>query len=116
MEDSSWKFVGEIYNIDNILSSYPVTQYQYGSVYNNKTIEEITISTWNRGLRVFFPRFIPHGDNATSFHMGTAIFTRDTDDNESKGTFYHRYVKSDFVPCCGSNGSINTLPIYVRKF
>ena len=49
-------------------------------------------------------------------HLGNAMFTRDTDDIESKGKFYHRYVDGNFKLCgCGSNGNIgNAVNLYVK--
>ena len=110
-----WVKVGKLEDLENIILNYPFTNYIYGMIYNNRSIEEVVISTWNRGTRVFFPRMIPHGDNAGNFHSGTAIFTKDTDDNESKGRFCHRYVNSNFAPCCGSNANANNLDVYVKK-
>ena len=113
--EKSWKKVGKLEDLETIIVNYPLSEYVYGMCYNNRSIEEVVVSTWNRGTRVFFPRMIPHGDNAGNFHSGTAIFTKDTDDNESKGKFYHRYVNSNFAPCCGSNGNLNNLDFYVRR-
>ncbi len=42
------------------------------------------ITKWNRGIRIKVENLIPHGDNAASFHTGTCVFTKGTDDNESK--------------------------------
>ena len=77
-------------------------------------IEEIRITNWNRGTRIFTAEMIPHGDNATQFHIGRAMWTKDTDDEESKIGFYHRYVNSNFQPCCPSNGQAD-LAIFVRR-
>jgi len=33
------------------------------------------------------------------------MFTKDTDDDESKEVFFHRYVDTNFKICCGSNGN-----------
>ena len=112
--NKEWKIVGKLKEIKELVKTYSTLKYSFGMAYNSLTIEEIVISTWNRGLRVYFPNLFPHGDDGKNFHAGTVVYTNDTDDNESKGIFYHRYVNSNFQPCCGSNGNGGENNIYVR--
>lgn len=93
---------------------YPPTEYIYGVKYNSNEVQEVKITRWNRGTRIYTLHKNPHGDNAGKFHAGRAMWTKDTDDAESKGQFYHRYVNSNFEPCCGSNG-VSDLDVYLRK-
>jgi hypothetical protein len=82
-------------------------------MYNDFCPATLLIKNWNRGIHIFFKHNYVHGDNAASFHVGNAMFTRGTTDLESKDKFYHRYVDSAFHPCCGSNG-YPELAIYVK--
>ncbi len=75
------------------------------------------ITKWNRGIRIKIVDLIPHGDNASSFHTGTCVFTKGTDDKESKqGYFYHRYVNSNDAVCCGYNGNANEVAVFVMRY
>jgi hypothetical protein len=109
-----WILAGKLKNLEEILTKYPTTEFCYGMKYNSVLIDEIMISRWNLGFRVFFPKFYPHGDHAASFHSGTVVFTKNTSDDESKGIFYQRYVNTDFKPCFGSNGSADAYEVYVK--
>jgi hypothetical protein len=109
-----WIVAGKLKSLEEIIKKYPSSDYHYGMKYNQILIDKIMITKWNKGIRVFFPKFYPHGDNATSFHSGTILLTKDTSDVESTGTFYHRYVNTEFKPCCGSNGSADAWDVYVK--
>eukprot|EP01080_Neovahlkampfia_damariscottae_P002349 gene2349-2817_t len=96
--------IGTLAEFDEIVKKYPLDKYEFFGTYNYSSPSPLQFSRWNRGIRVFFRDFYPHADDAKNFHIGNAIFTRDTDDSESKSGFYHRYVDSNFKPCCcGSN-------------
>jgi hypothetical protein len=113
---SALKYVGAVEQLDKILSDYPGIEYEYYGLYNHFVPSKLLITTWNRGTRVFFESCVPHGDNATQFHIGNAMWTKDTDDKESKGVYYHRYVDNNFKPCsCGSNGSNTQMKIFVKQ-
>ncbi len=75
-----WQKVGTFTDINEIIKKYPATKWQYGSMRYGYLIDKINITTWNSGTRIFFPSMVPHGDNANSFHMGTSMYTRGTDD------------------------------------
>jgi len=110
-----WVNVGTILDYDKISQNYPfLTEYEWGGIYNNKNPMPLMIMGWNRGIRVLFRDFYPHGDNPISLHIGNSMWTRDTDDSESKGVWKHRYINSSYAVCCGSNG-VGGLSIYVRK-
>jgi hypothetical protein len=79
------------------MKHYPSEKWEYGAIRpDGGFIDKILVTTWNRGTRIFFPQMIPHGDNVYSFHMGTNMYTRGTDDPQSKDkkTFTHSYVNS----------------------
>ena len=81
----SWSKVGTFTDIENIINKYLSDKWEYGSMRpNGKFIDKILVTTWNRGTRIFFPQMIPHHDNVHSFHMGTCMYTRGTDDPQSK--------------------------------
>lgn len=111
---AGWKIVGQLKDLQQVLNEYPLTHYVFGLAYNSPAPLEVEITNWNRGRRVFIKNLIPHGDNASTFHSGRAMFTNETDDTESKGCYYHRYVTPDFKPCCGTNGKCDTLPLYAK--
>ena len=46
---------------------------------------KIIINRWNRGIRVSFPEFYPQGNDGSTLKFGTDVFTKDTDDIQSKG-------------------------------
>ena len=53
----------------------------------------IIVNTWNRGYRISTRDLYPRGDNAKSLTPVRTIFTKGTDDSESKGgEWYHQYV------------------------
>jgi hypothetical protein len=53
----------------------------------------IIVNTWNRGYRITTKDLYPYGDNAKSMAPVRTMWTKGTDDNESKGTdWYHQYV------------------------
>jgi len=100
---------------DKLSQSYPyLTQYEWGGIYNNKNPMPLLIMGWNKGIRVLFRDFYPHGDNPLNLHIGNSMWTRDTEDSESKGVWKHRYINSSYAICCGSNG-VGGLEIHVRK-
>jgi hypothetical protein len=112
---SNLKHVGTVEQLDKILKDYPGTEYEYYGLYNHLVPAKLLVTIWNRGTRVFFESCVPHGDNATQFHIGNAMWTKDTDDTESKGAYYHRYVDQNFKTCpCGSNGSNTQMKIFVK--
>lgn len=116
-ETKIWLNVGKLSEIVDIIKKYPVTDFSFGIAHNTINIEEIMILYWNQGIRVFIPRLYPHGDNPKDFHAGTLIFTKDTLDPESKNTFYHRYINSDFKPCeAVANLDANTVIIWAKPF
>ncbi len=115
--DKSWKVIGTLGEFDTLINNYPLTTYEWAIGYNTQPLPVI-VQNWNRGIRIFSKYPYSHGDNASSLHQGRAIFTRDTDDTESKGCFYHRYVDSNMNYCgvnCGQNGNSNSQPVYARK-
>eukprot|EP01121_Diplochlamys_sp_Union-15-3_P022532 TRINITY_DN9624_c0_g1_i1.p1 TRINITY_DN9624_c0_g1~~TRINITY_DN9624_c0_g1_i1.p1 ORF type:complete len:133 (-),score=10.48 TRINITY_DN9624_c0_g1_i1:43-414(-) len=113
--------VGFIQDLDDILIKYPITHYKYYGAFNNINPQPIIIQRWNRGHRVFFKHCYAHGDDAKRLHLGNAMWTRGTDDEETKkanladpNAFVHWYTTEHFKVCCGSNG-LNGLVLYVRS-
>lgn len=113
---NNWICAGILKDIEDILLKYPPLEYEHGMFHNNRTIERVSICSWNVGVRVIFPTFIPHGDNSTNFHKGTAMYIRGLHDQNDKNHFQHKYVDSNFKDCCGSNGNSDSREVYVRKF
>lgn len=113
-----WIQVGTMKNIDDIRKAYPSTHYELGSAHYHtwNTIERIRVDGWNRGKRIWMPEMRPHLDNPHTFHLGTSMWTRGTDDEDSKTNqdFFHRYVNSELKSCCGVN-EVYDAPIYARK-
>jgi hypothetical protein len=107
--------LGDFANFKRLLSSYPLTKYEWGMIYNTYGPEPVIVSNWNLGARLIIRTFVPHGDNAATFHMGTAMFTYGTNDAESKTCFCHRYVNHVFAPCCGCQGDKSGYHIYTRS-
>jgi hypothetical protein len=90
-----WIDRGELGDMDHfkgLLEAYPIDKFQWGMAYNTKGPEPVSVSTWNRGIRIMSQTFVPHGDHATYFTFGTVMFTCETDDAESKAGFRQRYV------------------------
>lgn len=111
-----WMPVGNMNDYDNIVKKYPHLDFEWGVRYNSYSITPVEVTNWNRGIRIIVRNLYTHGDDASSFHRGTAMWTRGTDDAESKnGWFHHRYVGADMKPCCGSNGNTN-VQIFARRF
>jgi hypothetical protein len=106
--------LGNLANFNRLLGAYPLDQFEWGIAYNTVGPEPIAVCKWNRGYRLLIKTFVPHGDNASGFHIGTAVFTCGTDDAESRDGFYHRYLNSSFAPCCGSHGLCGHRVIYTR--
>ena len=110
--------MGTFTDIDTIKTQYPSDKWEYGSPRpNGGLIDRIIVTTWNRGTRIFFPQMIPHGDNVHSFHMGTCMYTRGTDDPQSKDKpkFTHSYVNSEYKVCCGGHWENQENAVYVRR-
>jgi hypothetical protein len=106
--------LGDLANFHRLRGAYPLDQFEWGIAHNTFGPEPIAVCNWNRGYRLLIKTFVPHGDNASGFHLGTAVFTCGTDDAESRGGFYHRYLNRSFAPCCGSNGLCGHRVIYTR--
>ena len=70
-----------------------MTHYEYGTNYNGYSIKPLVINTWNRGIRISTVSLMPSGDNAKTMKPYRILWTKNTDDAESKeGEWYHQYV------------------------
>ena len=99
----------------NFLNKYPPTSYAWGTDYNGVAIREITMTTWNLGVRIHTKVPYPQGDDATKLKFGIASFTTGTKDAQSNyGRFYHRYLRFPGASSAGGNG-LRDIPLYVRK-
>ncbi|KAM3140630.1 hypothetical protein pb186bvf_007228 [Paramecium bursaria] len=105
--------VGTISQLDDLLQKYPTDKFQYYGLYNNLNPMKIIINRWNRGIRVSFPEFYPQGNDGSTLKFGTDVFTKDTDDTESKGQYYHRYY--DFQMNVLNITASNNLNILIQR-
>jgi hypothetical protein len=113
-----WRRVGEITQYDELSKRYPHSDWDWAGTYNCLNPSPLIISDWNHGIRVMFRDLYPHGDDGSALHLGTALWTRGTQDPESKAEWHHRYVSpgadGSLRECCGSNGN-GGLVIWVRR-
>lgn len=70
-----WRKVGTMKDIENILKAYPSTHFEYGSCHyhTRNIVERVRIDGWNRGRRIWMPEMRPHGDNPSTFFLGTSM-------------------------------------------
>jgi hypothetical protein len=107
--------LGDVENFSRLLRDYPTHQFQWGVSYNTYGPEPVSVGHWNRGSRIVIQTMVPHGDKATSFRRGTAMFTCGTDDAENKNCFYHRYVNHLYA-VEDTNGTAGHVHIWTRHF
>ncbi|KAG2386325.1 hypothetical protein C9374_002771 [Naegleria lovaniensis] len=110
-----WKQVGVLKDLETLWTKYSPYEYEYGIKFNTCNVTPVVMQEWNRGKRVFSQYPYSHGDNAVNLHEGRSLFTKDTDDPESKSCWYHRYINSEFKVCCGSNKIFDNWPVFVRR-
>ena len=121
----AWKKVESIKTESDYIAlhnTYPHKMYAWGTDYNGHSIRDLTVTNWNKGLRIHTQVPYPQGDDVTTMKFGVASFTLGTDDEESKsGRFYHRYISLDTTgygmgkeTSTSGNGYVD-IPIYVRK-
>ena len=119
-----WTRVGSFVtttDLNTCLKTYPPDAYEWGTDYNSPAIKPLTVTQWNRGYRIHVTTPYMQNDSVGSMRLGTSVWTRDTDDAESKaagGKFYHRYYQCqddhNYLPK-GSNGTAG-FSLFVRRF
>lgn len=109
-----WLVVGKFNDIPKIFTAYPVTEYEFGVIYNGPTVMPVIINQWNIGYRITTRDLFPWGDDGNSMAPVHAMWTKGTNDVESKGeNWCHRYVDHMYKAFL-SNGPMN-LELYARK-
>jgi hypothetical protein len=99
-EGNPWEDQGEIGDMENFKSlfdEFPLNRFQWGIAYTTLGPEPVIVCGWNRVIRIVPQRLTPDGDHGDERHAGTLMLTCGTDDSESKGGFYHRYVDHLFT-------------------
>ena len=112
-------------NNANVISNYPLTNYEYGISYNGPEPLPIALTTWNQGVKIYnkIPYFVYSDNPAINMQLGGFVFYSGTiaaDDNCGAKAFRHKYWvinASDNVISSASNGCYgqgNDLTIYCR--
>jgi len=115
LQDRSWKSVGPISNLETILAQYPLTHWQLGVKHNTSlgSIHEVTVNSWNRGIRVSVTNPYPMGDDAKTLKWGNSVFTKNLD-GEVDNIWYHKYYQFPGTYWWG-NGATPTVELFVRR-
>ena len=102
--------------------AFPVTEYQYGIVYNSTEPMPIQCTTWNVGRRVYnvLPYFVNSDDPSVSMNWGGFMWytgTSAADDKTCAGQWRHKYWvlgANNVVTPSGGNGC-SSPPVFCRK-
>ena len=93
-----WKSVGDLNQIFSLVSTYPMTEYEYGVQYNTVLggVHAIICSGWNRGYRCMTRDPYLIGDYTSQFAIGGAAWFYDTydawdDGCTNAGQWFHQY-------------------------
>lgn len=113
-----WKNVGTLADFERIRTEFPQTQFEFGLAYNGGPYPA-RVWTWNHGIRITYESFYPQGDNGATLLLGNSVFTKGTDDADSKDHWYHRYVNiptgsEAIMTPRGGNGISDGVQLFVR--
>ncbi|KAL7570723.1 hypothetical protein ACA910_017845 [Epithemia clementina (nom. ined.)] len=94
---------------------FPWTRFEWGTNYNSYCIKSLTVTKWNRGIRIHVTHPYAMGDDGSKLTFGVPCWTCETSDKESQeGFFYHRYVANAMVSKIVASNGKDGFKLFVR--